>query len=198
MIGCHQEQIIRPQVLHQLPEPFIKGFHLPGVSRHIAPVAPFRVEIHEVREHHPREVPLCQINGLLHALHRGIGVDRLGDAFAVKNVPDLPHGNHLEPRILQAVQHGAAKGLQGIVAAVGRPHELPRFLPHIGPRNDPSDFPLGFHGQPPGDLAAPVQLLESERLLIAADLQDGIRRCVDNHVPRGDFLRRQFFQDLSP
>ena len=80
--------------------------------------------------------------------------------------------------------------------AVAGAHELSLFLSHIRPRNDTAHAPFFLHGDLPGDLAAPVKLLQAEGLLVAADLQHRVRRCIYDHVAGGDLFFCQLIQDL--
>ena len=60
--------------------------------------------------------------------------------------------------------------------------ELTFFLSDIRSCNNTSDFPLIFHRNITCDLTAAVKLIQSEGLLISADLQYRICRCIDDHM----------------
>ena len=79
--------------------------------------------------------------------------------------------------------------------AVAGALEFPPALSHVGAGDNTAHLPFIPHGQLPGDLAAPVQLRQIKGLLIAADLQDGIRGGIDNHMARGNLFLRQFLQN---
>ena len=48
----------------------------------------------------------------------------------------------------------------------------------------------------PCDLTAAVQLIQTEGLLVSADLKHRIRRSINDHMAGGDLFLCQFIQDL--
>ena len=72
--------------------------------------------------------------------------------------------------------------------AVRSPFELALLPAYIRSGNHAAHLPLVSHRQLPGNLAAAVQLVKSEGLLVSADLKHRIGRGVDDHVSGRDLM----------
>ena len=137
MVGRENQQIVLPEKRHQLPQLLIEFLQFPGIAHHIPAMTPQRVEIHQIHIAKPSELPLRDLDGLLHAVYRAFGLVGLREALPVKNIENLPHGYHVQTCVLQGVQGRPSVGLQGIVMAVAGALELAPLLSHIRPGNHP-------------------------------------------------------------
>ncbi len=107
----------------------------------------------------------------------------------------LTYRNHSKTRFLQCVQNRLSRWFQRIIVTVGCPAEFSFPFPHVRPCDYPSHFPFIFHCNFPGDLTAPVQFLQAKCLLVSRNLQYGIRRRIDNHMPGGNLFFSKFIQN---
>jgi hypothetical protein len=118
----------------------------------------------------------------------------LSEAAAGEDVADLADADGHDPRLGEMVEHRPLRwGHREILAVVGS-FERAR-LPDERPRDDAAD-PVGV-AQPPRRGADRVQLGNRDHVLVRGDLEDRIRRRVQDHVARVDVLGPELLDDLG-
>ena len=197
VVSSDDQQVILVHQAQQLAQLLVEHLDLLCVALDITAMAPQSVEVDQVDVAQALEVALCDLDGLLHAMDGALGLVGLGQAFAVEDVEDLTNGNNLVACVLDSVQSSSAVGLQSIVVAVCGTLELALLLANVGTGDDTADHPLRLQGDLTSDLTAAVQLVQTEGLLVAADLQNGVSGGVDDHVAGSDLFFCQLVQDLS-
>ena len=159
-------------------------------------MAPECIEIDEVDKAQSGKIFSCRLNRLLHAVDAALGFQTLRDALAAENIVDFSDADDIISCLLHRVEHGFSRRFDSVVVTVCGADELSFFLSDVRSCNDTADFPLVFHGQLTGNLAVMIQRLQSHRLLVAADLQYGIRRGIDDQFSVFDLALCQLIEDL--
>ena len=162
----------------------------------VVAVAPEHVGLDEIREHEAgvdvaqqllrRRDPLdVRLRGVL-GVHVEVGED----------VGDLPDAVHLAAGFAHERQVVRPPRLEREVVAVRRPLVVPR-LADERPRDHAPDRVLSGE-DPARRTAARVELLEGDRLLVRRDLEDRVRRRVDDPLARLLVLLAELLDDLRP
>ena len=119
----------------------------------------------------------------------------LRHASSGENVKDLSHGNGGKSRLLDGVEHGLRRRLQGEVVAVGGAAVVPGGA-HKGSGNDAPHAVLALELLP-GDAAVPVELLQRHHFLVGGNLEDGIGGGIDDQISGAHVLVAVEFNSLG-
>ena len=159
-------------------------------------MSPQRVEIDKIRKAQTREITLRDLVRLLHPVNAALRFVRFRQTAAVENIVDLSHRDHVVSGFLEGVQRRLSEGLECVVVTIRSAPEAARLRSDVGPRDNASDLPFVLHRKLSCNLAAAVQLVEAEAVLVRRDLQDRVRRCVDDHAVVTDLFFTELIQDL--
>ena len=93
MVSSDHKKVVLPKERQKLSQLLVELLKLLCVALHVSSVAPQSVEIHQVYEAEACKISLCNLNGLLHAVDRGLGFMAFCDPLSVKDIPDLSYGD---------------------------------------------------------------------------------------------------------
>ena len=86
------------------------------------------------------------ISFFLHSVSHAVGIALIIDIFRIaetgKDIVDLAHGDGIQSRCLDGIQHGLGGRFQGIVMPVGSPLEAVDAVAHKGTGNDTANTVL--------------------------------------------------------
>ena len=196
MICRDNQQVILFQEPKQHAKIHIKFFNLTGIPLRISSMSPQRIKIHQIDKTQSMKLFLCNFDSLLHPMHRVFGFKSLRDTLSIKNVFNFSDGNHIQSGILQSIQRCFSEWLQRIIMTVAGSLKFTFLLSHIRSGNHSANFPLILHGDFSRNLTAAIKFLQTKGLLIAANLQHRICRCIHDHVSCRNFFLRKLLQNL--
>ena len=198
VVGGDDEEVILTQGGDEVGEPAVELGQRGGVALHVVAVAVDHVEVHEVGKADAVEIPLGHLGGGGHALGIAPRADGLGDALAYEDIGDLAHGDRVQTRFLDGIQHGGGGRQDGVVVAAGGALEGGCALKGAGDDAAHGVLAVPFVGQHiPRDLADAVQLLDGHLVLVCGDLEDAVGGGVDNQLARGQMLLAVVADDVG-
>ena len=121
-------------------------------------------------------------------------MDAARNAAAAENISDLSHARHGDARRRKPVEQRFAGRFERIVASVGRAGKFPSRM-YEGARDDPADSSVTRHNAARRftDRVQPFQRNDGR---VCRDLQDGIRRCIEDRSARAQMLWAEPLNDL--
>ena len=193
VVGGDHHQIVRPHLLHERRKPAVELRQRGGVAVDVPPVAVEHVEVHQVDEAQAGEVLVGVGQGLGHAVGVALGVDVFRRPLSREDVVDLAHGDGVEARVLEGVEHRLLRRLQREVVAVGGAGVVAAAADE-GTGDDAAHAVLAAQDLP-GNAAVFVELLHGDHVLMGGDLEHGVGGGVDDQIPGPHVLVAVFVDD---
>ena len=193
MVARDEQEVIRAHFRAEVAEPCVKRGGRGGVAVDVAAVSVDHIEVHEVDKGKAVKIAVEQRHGLLHAVRIARRFDGIGHALPRENIIDLADRDHIKPRVLQEVERGLVRRHERkVVAARGA---LERVFALKRARNDAPDAVLAL-ADFARQLAVAVQLLDRHNALVRGDLQNAVRRGVNNQLAGPDVFPAVVGDDL--
>ena len=178
MVGGENQQIARPHRLEQVGQAPVEILQAAVEVDRIVAVPPEHVGLDEIDEDQAGFQLLEQRLGLLDSLDVRLRRVGLVDVLAREDVGDLPDSVHFVAGFPDQRQVVGTFRLERKIVSV-RSSLVVAGLARERPRDHASDRVLAGE-ELPGNPAPFVKLLERDRVLVSRDLEDGIRRRVDD------------------
>ena len=129
VIGGDDQQIRFPQRRQHVTEALVEALEVVGVARDVVAVPVQRIEVHEIDEDEPRSIGADDIDQPIDTFAVALRRNRLGNASAGEQIPDLADRDHGNPLPGQEVEQRVARRRQRVIVTVGRAHETRRPSP---------------------------------------------------------------------
>ena len=195
MVGSDDQVVVFPHFRKELAEPSVERRHRGGVSPHIVSMTVGHIEIDEIHEAKPAKIPICDSNGLIHAVVVIYGAIALGHTSSGKNIVYLPDRNARKSGFLHKIRHSLFGRLKRKIMSARRSLIGP--ITREGSRYDSSDAVFADK-ELTRKLAVTVELIDRHKVLVRGYLKNAVSRGLDYQLTGSKVLASVIAYNVSP
>src|SRR6266511_807048 len=196
VVGGEDEQVVGAKRLEQVREPPVEILQAAVEVDRVVAVSPEHVGLDQVREDEALVEFPEQAFDLRDSLQVGLGGMGFVDVAAGEDLAHLADRVDAASGVADQAEVVGSPRLERVVMAPVGALVITR-LARKGTRDDPSDGVLSGEDLA-GDPAGVVELLRRDSLLVRRELEDGVRRGVDDPLSRLLVLLAELLDDLGP